>query len=764
LSAAARPLARRRRTAGPGLRLTLIDRYLLRLLVVRAGAAFAVIFTVTLLERSLRLATQMVAAGAHMRFLPAMIWNLAPHYVALAAPDAFLIGMLLTIARLDEDLEIVAMLASGFPLGRLAGDLVGLGLAVAAASVLVLGFLEPLGLYGFRAVRVEAVETGWTAQAQPWAFQGRAGAVMLTADGADGDGRRLTDVFVRQRTGRGVETVLTAHAGQLGLEPDGRTASLALGEGRAWAARDGAAPVVGRFGGLALRDPYPVQLRPPVRGERPQELTLPELARAPAGASGRAARSELYARLARMLSMPVLPFLALPMAVATRRERRWVGMLAAGGVAVTFRELFRLTQRLGETGRVEPLTASLAAFVLFVAVVGWIFLSNRQLHGDTRLARLVARLQGLVGRRARPAVARSDPHASVRRYLRGVVGRSILATGAAMVGLLVMIDLFERTGDILDRGFGLAGLARYAVLRAPVLAEQAVPLATLLGTGFALLRLARGAEILAVRSLGISLVQMARMVLPAGLAACAVSVVLAEAAAPAAQYALARWWGEGVGAEPAPAERWFRLGGDLVAVRAASRDGARLSDVVIYRRSADGLLDERIAAKAASAPQGPGGWRLDQASATRIDGVRLGAGVAPPAGWGAGMGPADVRSLFARPLQISTAAAWRALRGRAPTDLSHGFLETRLHRALAEPFAPLVMLLLALPLALTSARTGPSPGSILWVFGAGALYVVVDGVLTAAGQTGLAPPWLAAWFAPILFLGLAASAFLMAED
>ena len=47
--------------------------------------------------------------------------------------------------------------------------------------------------------------------------------------------------------------------------------------------------------------------------------------------------------------------------------------------------------------------------------------------------------------------------------------------------------------------------------------------------------------------------------------------------------------------------------------------------------------------------------------------------------------------------------------------------------------------------------------------GAGLLYLVVDGLLTALGQTGVLPPALAAWGAPIAFACGAISVLLYME-
>ena len=61
------------------------------------------------------------------------------------------------------------------------------------------------------------------------------------------------------------------------------------------------------------------------------------------------------------------------------------------------------------------------------------------------------------------------------------------------------------------------------------------------------------------------------------------------------------------------------------------------------------------------------------------------------------------------------------------------------------------MLILALPLALASSRTGPSWALLIYPIAAGTAFIVADGVLAVAAAAGLIAPWVGAWAAPLLF-------------
>ena len=133
-----------------------IDAYLLRSLVGPFLLALALAGMAMMLERALRLIQDMAATGAHLSYFFPLLGQLLPYYLGMALPAAFMIALVLVVARLDETLELEAMLASGLSLARLAAPLVGFGLVVAAAALITNGWLEPQGRHGFRMMRAAA--------------------------------------------------------------------------------------------------------------------------------------------------------------------------------------------------------------------------------------------------------------------------------------------------------------------------------------------------------------------------------------------------------------------------------------------------------------------------------------------------------------------------------------------------------------------------------------------------------------------------------
>jgi lipopolysaccharide export system permease protein len=81
-------------------------------------------------------------------------------------------------------------------------------------------------------------------------------------------------------------------------------------------------------------------------------------------------------------------------------------------------------------------------------------------------------------------------------------------------------------------------------------------------------------------------------------------------------------------------------------------------------------------------------------------------------------------------------------------------LKVDLHARIAYPFACIVIIFVGLPFSLgTGRRKGLTFASVGIALAIGLLFFVVNSVGLALGKGGALPPVMAAWFAPLLFLG-----------
>lgn len=341
----------------------------------------------------------------------------------------------------------------------------------------------------------------------------------------------------------------------------------------------------------------------------------------------------------------------------------------------------------------------------------------------------------------------------LRDYVLRRVLTNVLGAAAVLLAVLQILDLLEVTPDIIARNLGFQGILHYASLRFPRLLQQAAPLGVLAGSIFAFMKLAADSEIIAMRASGVSAYRILGMALPAALMVMVVDFAAVELVAPHTDPALLTWWRATAPPAPtaAPKPKAFRVGADLAVATTNDLTGHTLANVRIYRRDAAGRLTERIVAT--SATYGPQGWRLNAPKFTRFNGINVSTGEAAQMSWAQDFRPADVQALFFGDEAMSAASARRALSGGG-AERPPSYYATLLQRSIAAPVAALVMLLLTMPVALASFRSGRAAVFVVGSLAAGLLYIVADGLLSALGESGTVSPILAAWTAPLLFAAL----------
>ena len=382
------------------IRLIKMDRYMLELMARPILGCIVVTLVAQLLERVLRIINQLVENGAHVGFVVQLTINVAPYYLGLSLPASFFVAIFIIVARLGDGNEIDALLASGVSISRLAKPFIYLGLVFTFLSLLLFGFLQPYGRYAYEAVMNAAINAGWNAQLQPEVFVDPGQGFTITADRVSMNGRDLQGVFIRHLRSDGGEQITTAKVGALNVGADGKIVELRANGGLELDQPMGRPGRVVRFKDVRAAEPVGGDQVLKARGGNPGELTLFELAHELKSKSSvldrKAVAAELYARLARSLSVPFLPLLAIPLGMASKRGRRAPGLILAGIVLIGFHHAVSLAQSLAATGQVEPAPAIGGLGLVFVTICLWLFLSSLKRPGDTPITRAVGAIGELV--------------------------------------------------------------------------------------------------------------------------------------------------------------------------------------------------------------------------------------------------------------------------------------------------------------------------------------------------------------------------------
>jgi lipopolysaccharide export system permease protein len=337
----------------------------------------------------------------------------------------------------------------------------------------------------------------------------------------------------------------------------------------------------------------------------------------------------------------------------------------------------------------------------------------------------------------------------------------------ALVGILMMLDLLGKSGDILAfHGNGDAELWRYVGLRLPQLVARFLPFAVLLGTLITLAGLNQHSEIISMKAAGISAHQIIAPLMLAALVIALAHFAFTERFVTRASATLSAWDAADFG--PVPPESGIQNnvalahGGDLIFVARVSGQGqrVRLAGITLYDRTG-GTLRRILTARTGAAAPG-GGWILRDASLftidtglrTRLASVRLGADIRPDEFTLARVNP-DEQDF------------WRlrqSIRDLAAANRPTARLESSLWHKLAGPLSTILMPLLGAIAAFGLARSGQLMVRAVLGMALGFAYFVADNFAIAMGNLGAYPPFLAAWGPFLLFLLVGEAVLIRTEE
>lgn len=363
----------------------IIDRYVLRQLAKPLVTSITIGLLVLLAERMVRLLDTTLGKKNSFGVVFEMLAYLVPHYLGLALPAALFLGLLYSFNKMSRDSEIDALLASGIGLHRIAQPVAILSLILAACSFLIVGWLQPHARYAYRAVVFDVKNVDVFYLAEEGIFM-QAGTRTFILDKLDRSAGSFERIFLFDNRGAdGIETV-TAATGRLIENKNTPLPVLRLETGHRLKidrmpslARDETPPgsTVSTFdtADTPLGQVADKTFRP--RGEDERELTLPELIaqqnNPPKGATPNQMRSELNKRFIAMLTLPMLPFLAVPFALGRRRNQRTYRFGVALVLLVALNEIIEQGAIATKANGTSPWLTMWLPFLLFSAIAAWRF-------------------------------------------------------------------------------------------------------------------------------------------------------------------------------------------------------------------------------------------------------------------------------------------------------------------------------------------------------------------------------------------------------
>ncbi len=314
--------------------MTILDRYVLR----QVGKPLLVSLVIGLLmlmaERFVRILDLTLGKKGSLSLVFEMLGYLVPHYLGLAIPASIFLGLLFGFNQMSRNAEIDACLAAGISLHRLARPVIALSVLIAILAMFIFGWLQPYTRYAYRALKhaVQNVEVFYLAEEGVFMQTGNRTFIVDKLERRD---QRFYRIFVFEQYGRdrGTRTI-TARSGYLVRQQRDPRPLLVLLHGHQLEIKGRVDPTARELpkatSKLFSRAETPIgrksalTFRP--RGLDERELTLPELYatldKPLKLASVRELRAEFHRRIVSILTILVLPFLAIPFAIGHRRQQR----------------------------------------------------------------------------------------------------------------------------------------------------------------------------------------------------------------------------------------------------------------------------------------------------------------------------------------------------------------------------------------------------------------------------------------------------------
>jgi len=365
---------------------------------------------------------------------------------------------------------------------------------------------------------------------------------------------------------------------------------------------------------------------------------------------------------------------------------------------------------------------------------------------------------------------------TVRRLLYVDVVSAVVFVAIAFLSLFFFIDFVDELGDV-GKDYSAMHAALYSLLELPGHLYELAPIAVLIGTIYALSRLAQSSEFTILRTGGLGPGRALSLLMGLGIAFGVLTFVVGDYLAPLSERAAVELHarvkgGLGLGRAGAwmkdkvntpEGERSYAIN-----VTIAAADGELLY-VRIYAFDSEGRLVQRVSADTARV-DAQGVWTLKKALLTDWRGASA-AAAADTAQLKVEVKELDtfqvqttlaanVVSSAVRPFNsMSTFELFRYINHLSDNEQTAQRYELRFWKRALYPLACLVMVGLALPFAYLHARAG---GVSLKVFGGimlGISFVLLNNVAAHIGLLKNWTPWIVAATPSLIFLGMSMAAF-----
>lgn len=370
-----------------------IDRYMARLIALPLFSTLFIAAMLLILDRIRRLFDFVATQGGPVSVVWKMLANLLPEYLGLGIPIGLMLGVLLAFRRIATSSELDVMRGVGMSYARLLRVPYMYAIVLAAANIAIVGYVQPIARYNYEKLRFELRTGALGASVKVGEFTHLGDRMTMRIEGSRDKGRKLSGIFVHAQTPKGDWVGVTAEGGQFLATDDPNVIIFRLTNGTLIHNRaDFPTPRTLSFSSHDLPIDLPKFESFRSRGGKNLEYTLPQLAKlGHAGGSEEqrdSSRAEFHFRLAEVVSMFLLPLLAVALGVPPKRSSSALGVFLSIVMVVTYHKVNQYAASVGERGAIDPLIALWVPFLVFAGLVVWMYYTIAYVPGGQPIGAL----------------------------------------------------------------------------------------------------------------------------------------------------------------------------------------------------------------------------------------------------------------------------------------------------------------------------------------------------------------------------------------
>jgi lipopolysaccharide export system permease protein len=347
------------------------------------------------------------------------------------------------------------------------------------------------------------------------------------------------------------------------------------------------------------------------------------------------------------------------------------------------------------------------------------------------------------------------------RYITTTFIATFVAALCIFFSLYVIIDLFGHLDEILKSNFNLVALRAYYIAFIPKIFVEMAPIASLLAIVYTLSRLNTTNEIIAMRSSGLSIWQITKVVLITGLAISCLIFYVNEKIVPASQYKLIEIKTKQMGAggkylsgEVIRNAAIYGLDNRLFFISLFNPRDNTLSGIVVFEQDDRQNILAKIVASTGEYKHGH--WifydciTYTYTAENQLEGEPQYVKVKE-------MDFKDTpHDIEKQQLQISYMGVTQLKEYRRRLSSSYALkvlrnFDVEIQRRFAFPLSTVILMLVSIPFSLSIRKKGHIISSFGIAIGLGFLYYVFNSVGVAFGKEGFLPVDISAWLANAVF-------------